>query len=113
MSHVAKLLLNIIQRCIANNIDEECNNLESGFRSAIRAGGGTFNLRNILEIAIEVQQDLYICFIDHIKDVNRVNHTKLIACLKEIEIDDKDLQIIIKIYWEQTAVIRTKNQKLG
>ena len=23
--------------------------------------------------------------------------------------DDKDLQIIIKMYWEQTAVVRTKN----
>ena len=28
--------------------------------------------------------------------------------MKEIGVDDKDLQIIIKMYWEQTAVVRTK-----
>ena len=53
--------------------------------------------------------DVYICFIDYTKAFDRVNHTKLIECLKEIGVDDKDLQIIIKMYWEQTAVVRTKN----
>ena len=51
---------------------------------------------------------MYICFIDYTKAFDRVNHTKLIECLKEIGVDDKDLQIIIKMYWEQTAVVRTK-----
>ena len=27
--------------------------------------------------------------------------------------DDKDLQIIIKMYWEQTSVVRTKNGVLS
>ena len=51
---------------------------------------------------------MYICFIEYTKAFDRVNHTKLIECLKEIGVDDKDLQIIIKMYWEQTAVVRTK-----
>ena len=46
--------------------------------------------------------------IDYTKTFDRVNHTKLIECLKEIGVDDKDLKIIIKMYWEQTAVVRTK-----
>ena len=39
----------------------------------------------------------------------RSNHTKQIECLKEIGVDNKDLKIIAKMYWEQTAVVRTKN----
>ena len=30
-------------------------------------------------------------------------------CLLEIGIDDKDLQIIPKMYWEETVVVRTEH----
>ena len=33
----------------------------------------------------------------------------MIECLSEIGIDDKDLQIITKLYWEQSASVRTKS----
>ena len=29
--------------------------------------------------------------------------------MREVGIDDKDIQIMSKIYWEQTAVVRTEN----
>ena len=108
MSHVTKILLKIIQKRITNKIDQECSNLQSGFRPGIGTREGIFNLRTILARARELQQDAYICFIDYTKAFDRVNHTKLIECLKEIGVDDKDLKIIIKMYWEQTAVVRTK-----
>ena len=49
-------------------------------------------------------------FIYYIKALDRVNHTKFTECLKEIGVDDKDLQMITKMYWEQTAVVRTENR---
>ena len=79
MSHVTQLLLKIIQQRIANKIDKECSNLQSGFRKGIGTREGIFNIRTILERTIEVQQDVYICFIDYTKAFDRVNHTKLIA----------------------------------
>ena len=33
----------------------------------------------------------------------------MIECLKEIGVDDTELQFIIKIYWEQSAVVRTES----
>ena len=33
----------------------------------------------------------------------------MIECLSEIGIDDKDLQIISKLYWEQSACVRTES----
>ena len=33
----------------------------------------------------------------------------MIECLSEIGIDDKDLQIISKLCWEQSACVRTES----
>ena len=54
-----------------------------------------------------MQNDVYICFIDDTKAFDRVIHSKMIDCLKEVRIDDRDLQIITKMYQEQTAVVKT------
>ena len=32
----------------------------------------------------------------------------MIECLKEVGVDDTELQIITKLYWEQAAVVRTE-----
>ena len=70
---------------------------------------GIFNLQTICERATDVQKDVYICFIDYTKSFDRVKHFKRIECLSEIGIDDKDLQIISKLYWEQSASVRTES----
>ena len=107
MSHVTKLLLKVIQQRITDKIDNEVSRLQSGFRPGTGTREGIFNLRTICERAIDVQKDVYICFIDYTKAFDRVKHSKMIECLSEIGVDDKELQIITKLYWEQTAVVRT------
>ena len=109
MSHITKLLLKIIQQRIATRIDQEISELQSGFRKGSGTREGIFKLRTICERTIAMQKDVYICFIDYTKAFDRVNHTKMIECLSVIGVDDKDLQIITKLYWEQTAVVRTDN----
>ena len=109
MSHVTKLLVKIIQQRMANKIDKEVSRLQSGFRPGTGTREGKFNLRTICEGATDIQKDVYICFIDYTKAFNRVKHIKIIECLSEIGIDDKDLQIISKLHWEQSAWIRTES----
>ena len=53
---------------------------------------------------------MYICFIDYTNDFDQVQHFKMIECLSEIGMDDKDLQIITKLYWEQSASVRTESR---
>ena len=60
-----------------------------------------FNLRSICERKLEVGKEVYICFIDYTKAFDQVKHPKIIECLKEIGVDDTELQIINKLYWEQ------------
>ena len=109
MSHVTKLLLKIIQQRMANRTDKEVSRLQSGFRPRTGTLEGIFNLRTICERATDVQKDVYVCFIDYTKAYDRVKHIKMIECLSEIGIDDKDLQIITKLYWEQSASVRRES----
>ena len=109
MSHVTKLLLKIIQQRMANKIDKEVSRLQSGFRPATGTREKIFNLRTRYESATVVQKDVYICHIDYTQAFDRVKHFKMIECLSEIGIDDKDLQIISKLYWVHSACVRTES----
>ena len=80
--------------------------MHSGFRPGTGTREGIFNLRTICERATYVQKDVYICFIDYTKASDRVKYFKMIACLSEFGMDDKDLQIITKLYWEQAAAVQ-------
>ena len=91
LSHVTKLLLKIIQQRMANKIDKEVSRLQGWFPTWNRYTRGIFNLRTICERATDVQKDVYICFIDYTKAFDRVKHLKMIECLSEIGMDDKDL----------------------
>ena len=55
------------------------------------------------------KKDVYICFIEYTNAFDRVKRFKMIECLSEIEMYDKDLQIISKLYREQSASVRTEN----
>ena len=94
---------------MADKIDKEVSRLQSGFRPGTGTREGIFNLRTICERATDVQKDVYICFIDCTKAFDGVKHFRMIECLSEIGIDDKDLQIISKLYWEQLACVRTES----
>ena len=109
MSHVIKLLLKVIQVRITAKINKEVSELQSGFRSRMGMREEIFNLRSICERALEVGKEVYMCFIDYTKAFNWVKHSKIIECLKEIGVDDTQLQIIIKLYWEQLAAVRTES----
>ena len=52
---------------------------------------------------------MYICFIDYTKAFDRVKHFKMIERLSKSGIDNKDLQIISKLYLEESASVRTES----
>ena len=73
---------------------------DTGTRNAI------FIVRTLCERAIEVQHDLYLCFIDYAKAFDKVKHEDLFEFLQNLDIDGKDLRLIRNLYWEQSAAIR-------
>ena len=108
MSHILKVLLKVVLLRIRNKIEKEINETQSGFITGKGTREGIFNLRTIYERYLDNDKDVYVCFIDYEKAFDRVNHEKMIECLKQIDIDGKDLRLIRNIYWNQKAYIRTE-----
>ena len=90
MSHITKVILRVImmraRRCTKPEISQEqCGFVEdTGTRNAI------FIVRTLCERAIEVQHDMYLCFIDYAKAFDKVKHEDLFEFLQNLDIDGKE-----------------------
>lgn len=42
---------------------------------------------------------------------HRTEHTKLITALQSIKLDDKDIELVAKLDYNQTVIIRTNNRE--
>ena len=109
MSHTTKILLRIIMNRIRPKIRPEIAEEQFGFMEGKGTINAIFALRMIIERALEVNKDIYLCFIDYTKAFDRVKHAEIIEILQNLNIDSKDLRIIENIYWEQTAALRLNN----
>ena len=94
MPHTLKIFLKIIQDRIGSKIDSEVGQTQFGFRPGSGTREGIFCFNIIAQKHIEVNQDLYTCFIDYSKAFDRVHHTQLIDCLERIGIDGRDIRVI-------------------
>ncbi|XP_037779362.1 uncharacterized protein LOC119575898 [Penaeus monodon] len=52
----------------------------------------------VLERAIELQKDLYVCFIDYTKAFDKVQHEELFNMLRSLNLDEKDLRVLHNLY---------------
>ena len=110
MPHTLKIFLKIIQDRIGSKIDKEVGQTQFGFRPGSGTREGIFSFNIIAQKHIEVNQDLYACFIDYSKAFDRVHHVQLIDCLEKIGIDGRDIRVIANLYWHQKAAIRIQNE---
>ena len=62
-----------------------------------------------MEGAIEVQKDLYLCFIGYPELFDQVGHPDLFDMSLRLNCDRKDLKVIRNLHWEQEATIRIDN----
>ena len=107
MSHVSKLLLAILLKRIQSKVNMVASEEQFGFKQNSGTREAIFTMRNIIEIYISKQKDIYACFIDYANVFDRVQHAKLIECLKNINID-RDIRLIKNLYWEQKASVRVE-----
>ena len=109
MPHTLKIFLKVIQSRIGTKIDEEVGPTQFGFRPGSGTREGIFCYNILAQKHIEVDKDMYTCFIDYSKAFDRVHHSQLIQCLEKIGIDGKDIRVIANLYWHQKAAIRVQN----
>ena len=110
MPHTLKIFLKVIQARIGTKIDEEVGPTQFGFRPGSGTREGVFCYNILAQKHLEVDKDMYTCFIDYSKAFDRVHHSQLIQCLEKIGIDGKDIRVIANLYWHQKAAIRVQDQ---
>ncbi|GFS25466.1 endonuclease-reverse transcriptase [Elysia marginata] len=95
---------------VRNKIGQEIAEEQCGFAEGKGTTNAIYMLRTLIERALEVQKDVYLCLIDYTKAFGRVRHTEILKQLKQLNVDGKDLRIIKNIYWKQIAAVRIKNE---
>ena len=109
MSHITKILLKILMARMRNKITPEIAEEQCGFVKDKGTRNAIYMLRTLTERAIEIQRDLYLCFIDYTKAFDKLRHEEIMSILDSLNIDGKDLRIVRNIYWVQTAAMRIGN----
>jgi len=93
-----------------NKIKFEISEVQCGFVEDAGTRNAFFMVRMLSERAIEMQKDLYMCFIDYTKAFDKVQHAELPKMLETFDLDGKDIRLIRNLYWGQTACLRVGNE---
>ena len=86
ISHTSKVMLKILQARLQWYMNQELPDVKIGFIKGRGTRDQISNIWWILEKARELQKNIYLCFIDHPKVFDCVDHNKLWKILKEMGI---------------------------
>ena len=100
MSHFTKVMLQALMNRMRNKIIPVMYVTQFGFMTDKGTRNAIFSLKTPMERAIEVQKDLYLCFIDYSKAFHKIEHSDLFDVLLRYNCDGKDLKVIRNLYWE-------------
>ena len=79
-------------------MNRELPDVQAGFRKGKGTRDQIANIRWIIEKAREFQKNIYFCFIDYAKALDRVDHNKLWKILKELGIPDHLTCLLRNLY---------------
>ena len=111
MSQITKILLKIILKRIRNRLRPQISDEQFGFVPGKETNNALFSLRVLTERALEVQKDVYVCFVDYEKAFDKVRHVDLFRMLKEAGLDGKDLRLMRNLYWKQKSTVRVADEE--
>ena len=106
ISHVSKVMLNILQVRLQQYVNRELLDVQAGFRKGRGTRDQIANICWIIEKAREFQKNIYFCFIDYAKAFDCVDHKKLSKILKEMGIPHHLTCLLRNLYTGQEATVR-------
>lgn len=105
-------LLKIIHSRIQRRCESVIGIEQFGFRNGLGTPEAFFIIQMLSQKCWDQQRDLYICFVSFEKTFDRVKHEKLFDALEKIGLNQRDIQILKNLHWNQTAEINI-NQTLA
>ena len=110
MSQLGKVVLRVILNRVRNKIRPEIPEEQYGFVRGKGTTNAIFLLRMMSERAVEMQRDVFLCFIDYQKAFDTVRHEELLRMLERLGVDEKDLRLIKNLYYQQKAAVRVGDE---
>ena len=77
-----------------SDLHQEINECKYGFMPDKATRNAVLVLKNLAERYIEVNKNLYCCFIDLNKALDRVQYNILYELLSDLEFQDRDLRLV-------------------
>jgi len=105
MSHVLKAYLKVILRRIYTQCDEHISAEQFGFRKGLGTRDALFGLQVLVQRSLDMNKDVYACFIDFEKAFDKVQHSKMLKALQDAGIEGSNIRAIASLYWQQVASV--------
>lgn len=61
----------------------------------------------------DVNYDAYICFLDYTKSFDMCNQENMVGSLRNAGVDEKDIKVVVNLYWEQRTKVRLDRQYIS
>ena len=100
-------MFKILHAMLQHYVNQECPDVQAGFRKDRGARDQIANICWIREKAREHQKNIYLCFINFTKAFDCVDHNKLWKTLKEVGIPDHLSCLLRNLCIGQEATVRT------
>ncbi|CAF4751217.1 unnamed protein product [Pieris macdunnoughi] len=110
MSHVLKLFLKVIHNRIYSKCESTLSCTQFGFRSGLGTRDALFGYQVLIQRCLDMNRDLFVCFVDYEKAFDNVRHGKMMEILQRIGLDYKGCCFIKNLYWKQSANIRVNSK---
>lgn len=111
MSHSLKLFLKIIHQRIFRKCEQNISDSQFGFRQGLGTREALVATQVLVQNCHDQRKDVCLCFIDFEKAFDRVQHQKLLAILRQTNIDGKDIRCIESLYLNQSAQIKIDGEQ--
>ena len=106
MSHITKIILIVLMTRAKEEIKLRTGREQCGFVQDSGTSNAIFMLRTLGERSVEVQKDLYVCFLDYSKAFDTIKHEILLEIVQSMDIYGKDIRLLRNLYWDQTAAVK-------
>jgi hypothetical protein len=78
MSHTLKLFLKIIHRRLYAKLENNISTTQFGFKQGMGTREALFSKNTLIQRCLDVNRNIFACFIDFTKAFHNVQHDKLI-----------------------------------
>ena len=108
ISHMSKIVLNIIQQRLVPFVKSEVSDAQCGFVPGKSTVDAIFRVKGLAQAYLAVKQPLHLIFVDFRKAFDSVSHTKLFEMLRRLGMAEDLVRIIENLYSNAHGTISWK-----